>query len=119
MSNKVEKAVRNPSLAHAKRAGFKLSTDELDDFCGETGNAGIYKRMHFGHGAATGWPDDLFMFRDGHHWWVEFKGEGKEPRPLQEHVHDNIVLMRGDVSVIDNFELFKAEFDKRLGAHAG
>lgn len=117
MSNKLEKKVRDPSLSYAKRAGFATSVEDIDNFFGETGHAGVHKRMHFGHGAARAWPDDLFLFRDGHHWWVEFKGEGKEPTPLQVHVHGNMQVMRADVSCIDTLEDFQVEFDKRLGAH--
>lgn len=117
MSNKVEKAVRNACIAHAKRAGFAMSTDDLDDFYGKVVTAGLYKRMHFGHGAANGWPDDLFLFRNGHPWWVEFKGEGKEPAAMQAHTHGNIRTMCGDVSCIDTFEEFRLEFDARLGVH--
>lgn len=118
MSNRTEKAVRNPCLAMAKRAGFVEAGDELDNYCGETANAGVHKRMHFGHGAAAGWPDDLFLFRDGHHWWVEFKGEDGEATPLQIFTHDNIKLLHGDVTVIDSILDFGIEFAKRLALHA-
>lgn len=72
-----------------------------------------HKRMHFGYGAAGGWPDDLFLFPDGHHWWVEFKRPGGKPTGLQERVHSDIREFMGDVSVIDTPEQFEEEFHKR------
>lgn len=113
-----EAAVRNPCLAMAKRAGFVEAHDDLNNFFGETGHAGVHKRMHFGHGAANGWPDDLFLFRDGHHWWVEFKGEDGEATAIQKHTHGNIGLVWGDVSVINSVLDFGIEFAKRLATHA-
>ena len=113
MSNKLEKAVRNPSLAYAKRKGFKLSTAplrelDLNDF------VGVHKRMHFGNGAAGGWPDDLFVFSGGHNWWVEFKGEEGAASALQKLVHDNLDLLDADVTICSSVEEFKAELDERL-----
>lgn len=112
MSNKLEKAVRDPSLSYARSMGIV----EADKFV--PGNRGLHKRMHFGHGAAAGWPDDLIVFGDGHHWWPEFKKNGGEASPLQQHIHKNIRALRGDVSVIDTFEQFKEELNARLMAHA-
>lgn len=100
MSNKLEKAVRDPCVAMAKRT-----------------HASLHKRMHFGHGSANGWPDDLFVFADGHHWWVEFKGEGKEAAPLQLHTHANMRDYKVDVSVIDSVLDFGVEFQRRLAEH--
>ena len=100
MSNKLEKQVRDPAVAHAKR---HLRV--------------IHKRMHFGYGAASGWPDDLFVFADGHHWWVEFKREGGTPSSLQEHAHAALREFHGDVSVIDSAAQFRTEFALRLAAH--
>lgn len=101
MSNKLEAQVRDPALRLVKR--FPVSA--------------AHKRMHFGHGTANGWPDDLILFQDGHHWWIEFKGEGKEPTPKQEEVHRQMRALHADVSVIDNFELFQQEFHDRMADH--
>ena len=99
MANKLEKSVRDPSVRDAKRHGV------------------VYKRMHFGHGAETGWPDDLFVFLDGHHWWVEFKAPGKPPEPKQEHVHEEMRKTSMDVSVIDGYNEFCEAFVLRVQAH--
>lgn len=99
MSNKLEAAVRDPSVRDAKRAGVK------------------HKRMHFGHGAANGWPDDLFMFRDGHHWWVEFKKPDGTATPKQGYEHSEIRIYGGDVSVIDTHETFGIELAARVKWH--
>jgi hypothetical protein len=76
-----------------------------------------HKRMHFGYGAAGGWPDDLFLFPDGHHWWVEFKRPGGKATGLQARVHDDIREFNGDVSVIDGEEQFTLEFHQRAAEH--
>lgn len=99
MSNKLEKQVRDPCIRTAKRVGV------------------LHKRMHFGHGAANGWPDDLFLFRNGHHWWVEFKAEGKEATPLQDERHRNMRAVMMDVSVIDDQIVFERELFGRMSEH--
>lgn len=100
MSNKLEAQVRDPSLRHT--AANKLVT---------------HKRMHFGHGTANGWPDDLFLFNDGHHWWVEFKATGKTATPKQAEVHKQMRYHKADVSVIDNFADFMRELSAREREH--
>lgn len=99
MSNKLEKNVRDPSIKYSKA------------------HDALHKRMHFGHGTSNGWPDDLFLFADGHHWWVEFKAPGKTASPLQSERHMNMRAYNVDVSTIDDENVFRLEFDKRLGAH--
>lgn len=99
MSNKLEAAVRDPSVRDAKRAGVK------------------HKRMHFGHGAANSWPDDLFLFADGHHWWVEFKKPDGEATPKQDHEHKEIRAYGGDVSVVDTRLMFGILLAVRVECH--
>lgn len=98
-----EAKVRNPSLKLVKKS-----------YAGKV----MHKRMHFGHGAANGWPDDLFVFHNGHHWWVEFKAPGKGPTKLQENTHNEIKAMHGDVSVIDNYAEFAHALRLRTQIHA-
>ena len=92
----VEKDVRDPSVKYAKSFGDVM-----------------HWRMHFGHGVSRGWPDDLFVFKDGHHWWVEFKRPGGEATPLQIETHKKLGGFMADVSVIDDEEDFKVLFDRR------
>lgn len=74
----------------------------------------FHKRMHFGYGAAGGWPDDLFVMAYAHHWWVEFKRPGGTASELQLKTHAIMRDQGMDVSVIDTFEQFDIEFNKRL-----
>lgn len=97
MSKTPEASVRDPSIKLAKRRGV------------------YHKRMHFGKGAAAGWPDDLFLFRDGRHWWVEFKKPGGEATPLQAERHREMRERGVDVSVIDDESTFRQELMLRLG----
>ena len=78
----------------------------------------FHKRMHFGHGAANGWPDDLFVVCNcAHHWWVEFKREGGEATPLQAERHREMRLNGIDVCVINSLDGFKRKLHYLLGAH--
>ena len=92
---RLEKDVRNPSIKLAKAADV------------------LHKRMHFGYGAAGGWPDDLFLFKNGHHWWVEFKRPGGEATELQKEVHRQMQARGVDISVIDSYENFVVELALR------
>lgn len=92
----LEKDVRDASLAIAKKLRV------------------FHKRMHFGPGAARGWPDDLFMLPHGHHWWVEFKRPGGKATELQNRMHNQMRMYGADVSVIDNAFDFDIELRKRL-----
>lgn len=94
--SKIEKQVRDGCLSRAKKAGV------------------LHKRMHFGHGAAVGWPDDLFVFVDGSHWWVEFKGEEGKVSPLQQHTHDFMIQYKMYVSVIRDVAAFEQELNNRM-----
>ena len=47
-----------------------------------------------------GWPDRLFVYR-GSLIFIEFKREGKDPRKLQEYVHEKIREHGFEVYVID------------------
>lgn len=94
--SKLEKDVRDPCVRAAKAYGDVK-----------------HKRMHFGHGTANGWPDDLFIFSNGHHWWVEFKRPEGEATPLQAERHKEMRAYKADVSVIDDEDLFLLELAKR------
>ena len=98
----LEKDVRDPSLKHAKKYGDVL-----------------HKRMAFMKGTANGWPDDLFIFKDGHHWWVEFKRPDGEPTALQDDRHAQMSEFGVDVSVIDDLGDFYMGFDARRQLHDG
>ena len=101
MSKPLEKDVRDPCLKFAKKFPDVL-----------------HKRMHFGHGTANGWPDDLFIFANGRHWWVEFKRPEGEATPLQDETHKKMKAYRADVIVINDEATFKALFQmRRDGAH--
>lgn len=101
VSKTPEAKVRDPCLLAAKRAGV------------------LHKRMHFGRGAAAGWPDDLFVFEGGRHLWVEFKRPGGSAAPLQEEVHRVLRGFGGDVIVIDDVAVFGIELAKRLARGQG
>lgn len=84
---KTEKQVRDACLRLAEKRGV------------------LHKRMHFGRGAAAGWPDDLFL-DNGRSLWVEFKGTGKQATPLQQEVHKQMRGRGAMVYVIDNLDDF-------------
>lgn len=92
----LEKDVRDASVRYAKRKGV------------------YHKRMHFGQGAARGWPDDLFVV-GGRHLWVEFKRPGGKATPLQDKTHADMRAAGCVVHVVDDSEWFKRllsyEFD--------
>ena len=96
MGEITEKQVRDGCLSRAKKLGL------------------LHKRMHFGHGAAAGWPDDLFVTWEGAHIWVEFKRPGGEASPLQKHVHEQMRERGCIVAVVDSGEKFTAVLDKIL-----
>lgn len=62
----------------------------------------IHIRMHFGAGATTGYPDDLFLFPNGVSLWVEFKRPGKEAKPIQAFRIKELMDMGHPAVVIDN-----------------
>lgn len=86
-SAKTEKEVRDACLRLAKKRGV------------------LHKRMHFGRGAAAGWPDDLFI-NLGRHVWVEFKREGGAATPLQLEVHGQMRRHGALVYVVDSVDEF-------------
>lgn len=94
--NVLEKDVRDTCIALAKRLSI------------------FHKRMHFGPGAARGWPDDLFILPNGHHWWVEFKRPGGKATELQERMHNQMRMYGADVSVIDHGLTFDTALRARL-----
>lgn len=79
---------------------------------------GYHKRMHFGAGAATGWPDDLFLFTpkkfhdDAGYYlhtispccWIEFKRPGKAATPRQLLIHAEMREYGQHVYVCDNID---------------
>lgn len=84
----LEKDVRDPSVRYAKHKGV------------------FHKRMHFGQGAARGWPDDLFI-DNGKHVWIEFKRPGGVATELQLKIHAEMRLAGCTVYVVDTAEWFK------------
>ena len=86
---KLERDVRDPCVAWAKDHGWR------------------HKRMHFGRGAARGWPDDYF-YKDGVSVWVEFKRPGKALEPLQRLRHRDMRLGGLHPWVTDDITHFKA-----------
>jgi hypothetical protein len=94
----VEAKIRDASISLAKSLGAK------------------HKRMHFGHGAAAGWPDDLFLFMGGRSAWIEFKAPGKKATPLQAHVHEGMREYGQHVFVCDSIDSAREAFAQVLGA---
>ena len=82
-----EKEVRDACIKWAKSKGW------------------LHIRLHFGKGAARGWPDDVFI-RDGRHVWVEFKRPGAKPTKLQELRHVALYNAGAEVYVVDSLSDF-------------
>lgn len=49
----------------------------------------------------SGWPDRLYVW-NGHVWFIEFKAPKQKPRPLQEHVINQLKALYVEVRVADN-----------------
>jgi hypothetical protein len=84
---KTEKQVRDACLRIAKKRGV------------------FHKRMHFGRGAARGWPDDLFLHK-GRHLWIEFKRPNGLATELQLATHDEMRRQGASVYVVDGVDSF-------------
>ncbi len=84
----LEADVRDPSVRYAKRKGV------------------LHKRMHFGYGAARGWPDDFFA-DNGRSLWIEFKRPGATATELQLKIHAEMRAAGLTVYVVDDPEWFK------------
>ena len=76
-----------------------------------------YARKH-GHialkvnvGSQKGWPDYLFIDKEGYHYWIEFKNVGEKPSQFQ--VYRASLLMQRGVAVFlcDNYEQGKEIID--------
>lgn len=50
----------------------------------------------------AGWPDRIVLLPDGKSGFVEVKAPGKEPRPLQEHRHEQLRALGYPVFVLDH-----------------
>jgi len=62
----------------------------------------LHKRLHFGKGAATGWPDDVFIFHNGTTLWVEFKSATGKTSKRQDLVIDKLRQRNCHVAVIND-----------------
>jgi hypothetical protein len=65
MAKQTEQQVRRKCILYAKERGW------------------VHIRLHFGPGAARGWPDDLFLGFNRKPVFVEFKGPKGVVSPLQ------------------------------------
>lgn len=63
-------------------------------------------RLHFGRGAAKGWPDDLFLKRPGRLVFVEFKAPGKEAKPIQHYRIGALQSMAFHAFLCDDYHYF-------------
>lgn len=51
----------------------------------------------------VGWPDRLFLFKQGRMVFVEFKRVGEKPRKIQEYIHGKLRERGFNVEVVDNY----------------
>lgn len=58
-----------------------------------------------------GWPDRLYLSREGRHFYIEFKREGEIPRKLQIFRIWTLCTWNCDVYVIDNVKEGKNVID--------
>lgn len=89
-------------------------------------NGWLHIRLHFGPGAAAGWPDDLFVSPRGEVVFVEFKRPNRPMRVSALQWQRIIALWkhRCQVVVANNVEIFKqnlglVEGDSPQQAQAG
>jgi hypothetical protein len=61
-----------------------------------------------------GWPDHLFINRNGYHLWIEFKKPKKKPSKLQEHRIKQLDDQGADASWTDNFAEAKRILDAEV-----
>ena len=54
--------------------------------------------------ASKGWPDRLFIGREGCHFYIEFKREGEKARKLQQFRIQTLVERGCHVYLVDNVE---------------
>lgn len=73
-------------------------------------------RMHFGPGAAVGWPDDWFLVPGGRPLIVEFKRPGGETSAMQDHRIETLEKLGYDVHVIDNKDAAREALTSALAA---
>ena len=59
-----------------------------------------------------GWPDRVFLRKDGAHLYIEFKQKGKKLRPLQEAICNELKTYNCKVYTVDNFEDGKKILDE-------
>lgn len=90
MANKAEQALRRRCLRVAKRNGW------------------THIRLHFGAGAAVGWPDDVFMRKWRRIVFVEFKAPGQYASPMQLHRQAMLEDMGFDSILVDDTQEFDA-----------
>ena len=50
----------------------------------------------------TGYPDRIFWLPNGKPFLVEYKRPGEDPRPKQEHIHNELKQLGYDVEVHDD-----------------
>lgn len=77
-------------------------------------NGVLHIRLHFGRGAAVGWPDDVFVY-GGKVVFFEFKAPGKTPKNIQ-HFRMNELVEHGAIATwSDNKEDAIAFLKKEFG----
>jgi hypothetical protein len=54
-----------------------------------------------------GWPDRLLIVPGGTVAFLEFKREGKQARPLQQHILEDLHSRGFSAGVLDNFQQFQ------------
>ena len=52
----------------------------------------------------VGWPDRIFIWKDGTHVWLELKRPGEEPEPIQFFRISLLRRSKCNVDWFDNFE---------------
>lgn len=61
-----------------------------------------------------GWPDHVFINRNGHHVWIEFKKLGKKPSKLQYHRLKQLTEQGADATWADKLAEAKSILDAEV-----
>lgn len=61
-----------------------------------------------------GWPDRLTLLNNGKFFWMEFKAEGEEPRPLQSYIHKKLKKLKHKIYTCDNYEKAIKIFEREV-----
>lgn len=100
MAGSPESKVRDPAVKWWKGLGYK------------------HIRFAFRRGVTSGWPDDLFLVPGGTPMFIEFKGPGKVPTPLQQQRAVELWEQGYDVCWTDSTDAAKRTLLSRVGATA-